>query len=224
MLKQNTPWQKIQKRRTLFFNIGLVIALAGTFAAFQIRVPIYEELISEETAVAEDVVIIPATQHAKKKVEVPVNSEIDLEPKPDPEPEPDPDPDPKPDPDPNKKSIDVPNEGGFEPDPTPTLPLWMLDAKPEFPGGAGALDKYLKQITYCKSAIDMEVEGYVTFNFMIDENGKVVNVAVDDKLFPCLNRRVAKHVKNMPDWKPGMQGDRAVRTLMKLAIKFELED
>lgn len=94
---------------------------------------------------------------------------------------------------------------------------------PEFPGGADALQMYLKQNTrYPQLAVDYNTEGIVYVKFTVGANGKVRDVKILRSVDPLLEEEAIRVVKNMPDWKPAKQGINKVATYMRLPIKFKL--
>lgn len=111
----------------------------------------------------------------------------------------------------------------------------MPEVMPEFPGGMEALYAYLgKNLNYPKAAKENQVQGSVVINFIIEKDGKVSNVKVmtnnlkgkentpQSAIDECVNE-ATKIIKNMPDWKPGTNKGKAVRTIFNIPIRFALK-
>jgi protein TonB len=82
------------------------------------------------------------------------------------------------------------------------VPIFILDQKPEFPGGQGALLSYLaKSVVYPLIPLENGVEGTVYISFVIDTKGKVTDVAIMRGVDPWLNKEAMRVVSQMPDWK-----------------------
>lgn len=65
------------------------------------------------------------------------------------------------------------------------------------------------------------VKGKVYVSFVVNEEGKVVNVKVVRGLDPALDKEVVRAVSEMPLWKPGMQSGKAVRVTFTIPVNFE---
>jgi len=94
---------------------------------------------------------------------------------------------------------------------------------PEFPGGADALQMYLKQnIHYPQLAVEYGKEGIVYVQFTVGANGKVRDIKILREADPLLEEEAIRVVETMPAWKPAKQGINAVATYMRLPIRFVL--
>jgi TonB family protein len=58
--------------------------------------------------------------------------------------------------------------------------------------------------------------------FVVEKNGQVSNVSVVKGLSPECDKAAVKVVRDMPNWKPGKNGGRAVRQWCTLPINFTL--
>lgn len=105
---------------------------------------------------------------------------------------------------------------------------------PEYNGGFEALTQYLltnlEGIGNSKSEKsdrkkEQLVGGRVIVRFIIEKDGTVSNVVLEERLRKCepCNREAIRVVKNMPKWKPGSKNGKAVRTYIRLPIRFELD-
>ncbi|KAA3436410.1 TonB family protein [Rufibacter hautae] len=76
---------------------------------------------------------------------------------------------------------------------------------PEFPGGQGAMLKYLANNFVINMGIDQDsLNGTMVASFVISKEGKVTQVEIVKKLLPSLDQELVRVVSSMPNWKPGM--------------------
>lgn len=95
--------------------------------------------------------------------------------------------------------------------------------QPEFPKGKQELYRFI--ISKVKISEDefIESHGKVITQFIVSENGKILNVSVPNKekvAYSSLEKSIIQILNKMPDWQPGMCGDSIVSTLYKLPIVF----
>jgi Ca-activated chloride channel family protein len=99
----------------------------------------------------------------------------------------------------------------------------IVEDMPEFPGGNAALANYLsKNVKYPEEARKKGIQGRVFVNFVIDVDGKVVNVRIVRGVHPLLDAEAMRVVKAMPKWEPGKQRGKPVRTTYTLPVSFVL--
>lgn len=95
---------------------------------------------------------------------------------------------------------------------------------PEFNGGINALFNYLStSIHYPKDAEKNKIEGRVLVNFIVEKDGSVSHVEVQQKAYPTLDQEAVRVVKEMPTWKPGTNKGKPVRVKYALPIMFKLK-
>ncbi len=102
-------------------------------------------------------------------------------------------------------------------------PLPDIIRNPEFPGGMKECARWLSShLEYPVMAIRMGIEGKVVVEFTVDENGKISDAAVIEKLHRLCDQEAIRLVKSMPDWTPGEKN--GVRTAQRytLPIRFVL--
>lgn len=98
--------------------------------------------------------------------------------------------------------------------------IFIPEEWPSFPN----LKKFwADNIKYPRDAIENYIQGKVGVNFVIDENGKVVEAKICNKLGYGCDEEVLRVIKLMPDWKPGKMGGKAVRVSFKQAVDFRLK-
>jgi len=99
----------------------------------------------------------------------------------------------------------------------------VVEDMPEFPGGDKAMFKYIADnINYPKEALKHKIEGRVTIQFVIDEEGNVVDAKVLKGIGYGCDEEALRVVNSMPKWKPGKQRGDNVRVRFVLPIRFVL--
>ena len=96
-----------------------------------------------------------------------------------------------------------------------------VDQMPEFDGD---INNYLAQkLNYPETARKTGKEGRVGVRFVVDKTGKVRDVVVFKKSGTAsLDEEALRVVRNMPDWKPGMNNGKPVNVYFTLPIAFKL--
>ena len=105
---------------------------------------------------------------------------------------------------------------------------------PEYIGGMDALTQYLltnlegignSESEKSDAKEELQVGGRVIVRFIIEKDGTVSNVVLEERLRKCepCNREAIRVVKNMPKWKPGSKNEKAVRTYVRLPIRFVVD-
>jgi len=102
--------------------------------------------------------------------------------------------------------------------------FYLLEDKPEFPGGEAGLYKWIAQNTnYPEIAKDNGIAGRVFISFVIDKDGKVTEVKLLRGVDPYLDKEAIRVVKSMPAWKPGKQRGKNVKVSFQVPINFILK-
>ncbi len=104
------------------------------------------------------------------------------------------------------------------------LPYSTVDVKPSFEGGdANAFVKYVQQnIKYPDNALENDVEGKVTVNFVVDANGNVRNARVVKGVDPELDAEALRVVSAAPAWTPAKQGGKNVPVNCSIPVTFKI--
>lgn len=92
------------------------------------------------------------------------------------------------------------------------------DQQPSIQGGAGAL--YMR-IQYPQAARDQGIQGRVTLNFTVGEDGTTRDIDVIESLHPLCDSSAVRAVR-LTRFVPGRQNGEAVPVRMNLPIKFRL--
>jgi TonB family protein len=108
-------------------------------------------------------------------------------------------------------------------DPTGTI-YYKVDTPPEYIGGEKALAKFLSQnIHYPRSAQEVGAQGTIFIQFVIDENGNIINpISKSPEKDTSLQRESIRVVSIMPKWQPGIQDGKQVPVQFNLPIKYTL--
>ena len=89
--------------------------------------------------------------------------------------------------------------------------------RPEFPGGEKARIRYIKDNTRIPEGV---AGGRVVVGFVVDVDGKITDVEIEESTSPALNLAAYNAVVNMPAWQPGMQENKPVRVKLSLPLVF----
>ncbi len=227
-LKKN-PKADLEKRRGLYLEIGLVVALAGVLLAFswkkadketsdfaQIEHAQEEEEIVIQTAdntpppppppaeVPEVTTVIEIVDDNKEDIqEVSFNAEVTDDTK-------------------NIEITPVKIEDDVEVEEEKVFTV--VEQDPEFPGGMEALLKYLAQnIKYPPLARDNGITGKVFVTFVVERDGSIANVKLLRDIGGGCGAEAIRVVKSMPKWNPGKQRGKAVRVQFNLPVNFTLK-
>lgn len=216
----------LENKRSLFFQMGLIITLGVVFVAFEwstTQVDANNQFWVEEEVIEEEAPPVTVQDEIKPPPPPPppvvsdileiVDNDVELDEELEIE-------DSESDED---IAIDLSQLDDEEVSGDP-LPFYVLEDKPEFPGGDAALLKYInKNVHYPVICQENGVQGTVTISFVIDEKGKVTNVKSLRSPDPNLEREAVRVVKTLPNWKPGKQRGRPVKVSFMVPVRFVLQ-
>jgi protein TonB len=95
---------------------------------------------------------------------------------------------------------------------------------PEFPGGdKGRVEFMASNIKYPPMAKDAGIMGKVYVNFVVDENGNVVESKLIRGIGGGCDEEALRVINSMPKWKPGKQNGTPVRVQFSIPIEFTLK-
>lgn len=235
MIAKKREELNLEKKRPMFFQLGLFIVAAGTLAAFTYRNPVTriipldpiqgERLVQQEyqiqepePVVEEEIVEVVEQQTQQATVNevlidenTQTSNEVSSEAR-------------------STSGADVPP--GFTPgDITiPGVDVVMPDVivdipqiEAEYMTGLLEMKKFVvSQTNYPEDAREIGVQGKVYVEFVVEKDGSITNVKVLRKIYPSLDREAKRVVKNFPKWKPGEDRGEKVRTRVRLPITFTL--
>jgi protein TonB len=99
----------------------------------------------------------------------------------------------------------------------------VVENMPIFPGGDLGLMKYIqKNVKYPPIAKEYNITGKVYVSFIVDKTGSVTNVKIVRGVDKTLDAEALRVVKSLPKYKPGKQRGKAVRVMFTIPINFTL--
>ncbi len=216
--------KNLENKKSLFFQIGLVIALVNVLCAFQWK--FHERVIfkpDQGIVIHHDVEMIEITIPEPPKPP-PINelTEIITTPNDDLSD----DFDFKVDIDANATTIVQDFVITYMPSEEPVEdPIFSTaEVMPEFPGGVQALYRYLGQnLNYPAQEREAGVQGTVFIGFVVEKDGSITHVHVQRSVSNGLDTEALRVIRNMPDWLPGRMGVNPVRFSYTLPVSFRLQ-
>lgn len=102
-------------------------------------------------------------------------------------------------------------------------PLDFAEISPRFEGGSSALMKFLSEsVRYPVVDIEQGVEGRVICTFIVEKDGSITDIKVLRGVSPSIDKEAVRVVSGMPNWTPGYQNGTPVRVKFTLPIVFRL--
>ena len=99
-----------------------------------------------------------------------------------------------------------------------------LEIQAEFPGGDKALLEFIRKNTiYPIDARDMGISGKVWIQFVIGRNGKVRDAVILQSPDRLLSKSALKTIKKLPDFKPAKQNGKSVSMYFRIPVNFKLQ-
>ena len=216
MEPKKNPDISLEKKKGLFFQIGLVITLVIVLGAFEWKS--YDKVAYNLGQLNLDDLeeeIIPITKQEVKpppppppppevieivEDDVEIEDEIEIE-------------DTESDED---VEIEIEEEDDEE-------FFMVVENMPEFPGGDLGLMKYIqKNVKYPAIAKEYNITGRVFVSFIVDKKGSVTNVKIVRGVDKNLDAEAMRVVKSLPKYKPGKQRGKSVRVMFTIPINFTL--
>lgn len=100
----------------------------------------------------------------------------------------------------------------------------IAEQQPSFPGGVAALMKYLRDnIRYPEAAMEAQVQGRVTVQFVVEKDGSISDVRVVRSVESSLDKEAIRLVEAMPRWTLGRQNGVIVRVRYRVPVLFHLQ-
>ena len=98
------------------------------------------------------------------------------------------------------------------------------EEKASFPGGPNSLAQYFQaNLIYPEYARENGYEGKIVVGFVVNKNGRITKVRILEGVETSLNQEAIRLIQAMPNWNPGKNNDRPVKTHVSLPIRFALE-
>ncbi|MBN2743207.1 MAG: energy transducer TonB [Marinilabiliaceae bacterium] len=223
---KKSPKVDLENKKTLFMQVGMVVALSVILIAFEwtssdAKKSEFDTI--QEAAVEEE--IIPITRQEEMKPppppppprvsdvltivedDVKLDEELDLS-----EFE-------------EKEEVVFTNMVAPQEEEEADAPVFFIVEKmPEFPGGNEALQRYIAQsIKYPVIAQENGIQGRVFVSFVVNAKGQVVDVKIARGVDANLDKEAIRVVMAMPTWTPGEQRGKKVKVSYTVPINFVLQ-
>jgi periplasmic protein TonB len=213
----------LEKKRWLFFQIGLILSLALVLAAFEWGSSGSNRTFNEfkQTGVEED--LIEITMHKEKEPEIPkpkpnpvLDVVLDLLEQEDVE-----------------INVEVTHETVNDPDfridkiiekePEDDAIYSYVQVYPKFPGGEAAMRGFFSSnLVYTRMAREINLQGTVYVSFVVYKDGSIGGIEILRGLGAGLDEEVIRVLSEMPDWIPGNQNGKSVNVKFAIPVQFKL--
>jgi periplasmic protein TonB len=221
--KKNLKYD-LERRRPLFFGIGMILSLSLAITAFEWKTEVEPIVIPEpevdETWYMRDEPIItkhpellpPKPKQEEKKVVLEqigkiVEKEFESR---------------------NQPEIEVDIEDIIELSaPKPTIPddapFEVVEEMPSFPGGDIELLKFIgKNVKYPRAARNIGVQGRVSVQFIVEKDGSLTDIQILRGIGAGCDEEALRVMNLVPNFSPGKQRGVPVRVKMVVPINFKL--
>jgi len=100
----------------------------------------------------------------------------------------------------------------------------VVDQMPEFPGGNDSLLLHIvKSIKYPSNESLQNIQGKIVCRCVINKNGSVSDIEIIRSLHPVFDAEAIRVIKTLPNFIPGKQNGKLVRTYYVIPIILRLE-
>ena len=238
MLPKKRKSADLEKKKSLFFEIGLAIALLLVLIAFKWRVPIndtYEIINPQELTELEEIVPITRQEPKRPKIKPPVKIRLqDIITIVDNDEEDDPNLEIEDDEITQDSEIEIrPTKVEYEKEEVDEtqifvvveeMPIFRPDICKNMTEGNMELNRHIqKSIRYPVIAQENGITGRVFVRFVVGRNGKVKNIEILRGVDPSLDKEAIRVIKILPDFAPGKQRGVPVQVTYSTAINFVLQ-
>lgn len=224
MKPKKTKRANLENYRTIFLQIGIILALTAILASFEWKTKFTFEKLTNDRTVGTDITELPPITRPEKEKEELIKP-----------------------PEPISKLEIVKNDFEIKEDPLflPTDVEWDTPI-PEFKKEEEVVDdnEYIKvqfmprfngqdaayfrnyvseNLKFPVSAVESGVTGTVFVSFVIEKDGSVSKVEILRGVHPVLDKAVAEAIQKSPSWEPGIQEGKFVKVRYSIAISFRLE-
>lgn len=226
---KKAPKADLENKKTIFMEVGFVIALAVLLFAFEWKTSTKEVnpfIMTTEEIMEEE--IIPVTQQMKSLPPPPlpapkltdlmqivdndqsIEDDLEIE-------------DAESEEVADNTNTDASNFGDYDSEAGDSdEPFIIVETQPSFPGG-NALAWIGKHINYPQIAMENGISGRVNVTFVIERDGRITDVRVLRGVESSIDKEAVRVVSSMPKWNPGKQRGKPVRVRFNLPINFTLK-
>lgn len=104
-----------------------------------------------------------------------------------------------------------------------TPPVRFAEEMPEFSGGQEAMYAWLhNELQYPEVARTNGIQGVVLVEFVVERDGSISNVKALAPLYPDCDQEAIRVIRKMPKWKPGKSMGKPVRCFFQIPVRFIL--
>lgn len=224
---KKAPKVDLEGKKTIFFEIGLVLALGILLYAFEWKTetnkaqdltgPQVEQVEEESTPVTVQNTPPPAPPPAAPKLadlidivenDEDIDDELEITDAED---------------ETENTVVDVTKFEDFGEEDTGEAQIFqVVETMPSFKGN---MNKWLKDnVHYPILAQENGVSGKVFVAFVVEKDGSITDVKVARSVDPSLDKEAVRVVKSMPKWNPGKQRNKPVRVAFTVPINFTLSN
>jgi periplasmic protein TonB len=230
MNSKKNPKYDLERRRKLYFNLGLLVAGSITLAAFKWGTPLEtpkeyfesKKRVPIETYEVEKIIepakqlqsYSPPIQQIIDLTQVRDTTDIEVKPR---------------DQYIDLSNIQRPDFNGPEGQGTngvntggDNLTIESEDAEllPEFPGGDGAMAAFIVKNYKLPKHYDITDQGTIYVRFVVTSKGDITDVSIARGINREMDREAMRVVETMPSWTPGKYRGRNVSVRMVIPIKI----
>lgn len=106
----------------------------------------------------------------------------------------------------------------------PTGSNCRIEKKPS-PEGAYDFESFIKDnLFYPKEALNKKIEGEVSFEFLINKEGRLTNINFTNEANPILQEEIVRLLKSVTKWEPGISHNREIDYLYSFSVPFYLPE
>lgn len=100
----------------------------------------------------------------------------------------------------------------------------VVEEMPEFPGGINKLLQFINDnMKYPTKAQTEGMQGKVIVQFIIDEDGYIIEPNIVRSVESSLGNEALRLIKMLPQWKPGTLKGKAVKVKYTVPVAFKLK-
>jgi periplasmic protein TonB len=225
MEPKKSPKVDLEKKRSIFLELGLLIVISGVLLAFEWTTrPATDKMSFQREGQEMEEEIIPITEQKEPEPEPPkppkvteeieiVQDDIQLEDEfilEDMEAD-------------QETAMDMTFDMGEEEEAEEEV-FVIVEDMPRFKGKSqDAFRQWIAQnLEYPQVAADNNISGTVIVQFAINSKGEVVDVRVVRGVHPALDKEAKRVIESSPKWSPGRQRGKAVKVQFTFPINFVL--
>jgi len=98
-----------------------------------------------------------------------------------------------------------------------------MENPPSYPGGIANFYKFMgENMKYPKTAIDNKTEGTVYLSFVVEKDGSLNDIKVDQKLGSGLDEEAVRVLRISKKWNPGLLNGQPVKVKYNIPVQFKL--